>query len=89
MRQINLNILKSEDNLTDDDIDQIISIVGKRCRIKTIHRLRSCLNFGPFKSYGIFNRLIKDDNGEWSYIAGQSYPDEIKTLRQCILGEIK
>ena len=25
------------------------------------------------------------ENGTWSYCAGQSYPDEIRTLRECIL----
>lgn len=85
--QENLNTLKS--NLTENDIDQIIMIVGHRCRIKTCNRLRSILTYSAstLQSFGIFNRLMKED-GKWFYCAGQSYPDEIRTVRECILGKI-
>lgn len=85
MKQQNLNTEKT--NLTTSDIDQILGIVGHRCRVKTVNRLRSILTYSPslIPSYGIFDRLMKDTNGEWSYCAGQSYPDEIRTLRECIL----
>jgi hypothetical protein len=79
------NNLKS--TLTADDIESIISIVGYRCRAKTLTRLRSRLTYGPSRipSYGILERLTKDENGNWEYCAGQSYPDEIRTVRECIL----
>ena len=85
-RQENLNTLK--DKLTENDIDDIIMILGYRCRIKTINRLRSILTYSAssLQSFGIYNRLIKE-NDKWSYCAGQSYVDEIKTLRNCILGK--
>lgn len=72
--------------LTESDIDAIVSIVGYRCRIKTVNRIRSILTYSPslIPSYGIFERLWKDEKG-WEYCAGQSYTDEIKTLRDCIL----
>ena len=84
MRQLNFNNQKS--NLTENDIDQIISVIGYRCRIKTCNRLRSIITYSPslIPSYGIFERLIKE-NDRWEYVAGQSYPDELRTLRECIL----
>ena len=83
MKQINFNDVKE---LTDQDIEQILKIVGHRCRAKTVNRLESILRYGrhTIPSYGIFHRLIKFEYG-WEYVAGQSYPDEIKTLRECIL----
>ena len=81
--QTNLNNVAE---LTENDIDQIVAIVTHRCRIKTTNRVRSILTYSKsmIGSYGIYNRLIKE-NGTWSYCAGQSYPDEIRTLRECIL----
>lgn len=82
--QKSFNDLKSK--LSEQDIDEIVSIVGYRTRAKTCVRLRSILTYGThtIPSYGIFSRLIKED-GRWTYISGQSYVDEIRTLRGCIL----
>jgi len=84
MKEINFNDKKS--NLTENDIDQIVSILGKKCRINTIRRIRSILTYNSsmIKSYGILNRLILEDN-QWRYIAGQDYVSEVKTVRQLIL----
>lgn len=73
-------------NLTQDDVDQIVEIVGYRCRIKTIHRLRSILAYSSslIPNHGIMDRLVKETRG-WAYIAGQSYTDEIRTVRDIIL----
>ena len=35
-------------------------------------------------TYGILERLTKEGE-DWSYRAGQSYPDEIRTIREIIL----
>jgi hypothetical protein len=74
-------------SLTESDVDGILEIVGHRCRIKTFNRLRSILIYSPsiIPAYGIFERLTKNDKGQWEYCAGQSYTDEVRTLRQCIL----
>lgn len=79
------NLLNVE-TLTESDIDQIVTIVGNRCRVKTVNQLRSILTYSKslIGNYGIYSRLIRED-GKWSYIAGQSYTDEIRTLRECIL----
>ncbi len=95
MRQ-SFNNLKT--NLTEEDIAQILSLVGNRCRLKTKMRLRSILTYSarslPF--FGIYERLAREEYADssgnsvyaWSYTAGQSYTDEIRTLRECILGKI-
>jgi hypothetical protein len=83
MIQVNFNNIKE---LTENDIDQLVNILGYRCRVKTCIRLRSVLTYSKsrIRSYGILDRLIKE-NGEWHYCAGQSYPDEIRTIREIIL----
>lgn len=83
-KQENFNNLREE--LTYADISQITNLVCTKCKSKTRNRVKSLLTYSlslvPF--YGIFDRLIRE-NGEWSYCAGQSYPDEIRTLREIIL----
>ena len=58
------NDLKTK--LTEQDIEQIVAIVGNRCSQKTKVRIRSILTYGPST-------------------AGQSYVDEIRTVRNCIV----
>ena len=82
--QSNFNNLKA--TFTDDDINQIVALLGHRCSIKTVNRLRSCITYSSsaIPTYGILQRLIKE-NDQWSYRAGQSYIDEIRTIRNIIL----
>lgn len=84
MKEINFNDHKN--SLTEKDIDQIIEVIGSRCRVNTIIRLRNNLTFSRamIPTYGILSRLTKE-RGEWGYCAGQSYPDEIRTVRNIIL----
>lgn len=84
----NFNDLKSD--LTEQDVDSIVKLIGSRCRIDTIKRLRSMLTYGTsaIGHYGILNRLERENDGSWSYCAGQSYSDEIRTVRDCILGKV-
>ena len=72
--------------LSDNDIDQITAILGFRCRQKTLIRLRSLLKYGKrlIPSYGLLER-ITFENGVWNYTAGQSYLDEIRTIRELII----
>lgn len=53
MRQLNFNNQKT--NLNENDIDQLVSIIGHRCRVKTVNRLRSILTYSPslVPTYGI------------------------------------
>lgn len=74
-------------SLTDDDIDQLVDIIGSKCRHATKVRIRSVLTYGPstIPDFGIMRRLIKDEGtGKWQYVAGQSYPDEIRVVRNII-----
>ena len=75
-----------KNNLSEQDIDQIIVLIGYRCRINTCNRIRATLSYfsSSIPSYGILDRLSKE-NERWSYCAGQSYPDEIKTIREIFL----
>lgn len=80
------DVLRGDIELSEQDISQIIAVIGYRCRHNTLARLRSILTYGKgtIKQYGIFTRLMKE-NGRWEYVAGQSYTDEIKTVRDCII----
>lgn len=84
MYQVNFNNFK---HLIDGhDIDQLFQLLSKGTRAKTRTRLLSCLTYGRhlIPSCGILDRLIKE-NGQWRYIAGQSYTDEIRTIRDTIV----
>jgi len=84
MKQLNLNTCR--DTLTEQDIDALVILLTERCRAKTVNLIRShltnCINLIPH--YGILERVMKDKHG-WSYCAGQSYPDEIRTIRRIII----
>jgi hypothetical protein len=84
MKQLNFNNQKA--NLTEEDKEEIFEILAKKTRQATrvllAKRLDNHLDLIP--EYGIFNRLIKENYG-WIYCAGQSYPDEIRTLRKIVL----
>ena len=86
MKQLNFNTEKG--HLSEMDIQEILTIVAYRCRIKTHKRLESILKYSSstLPGYGIFGRLIKE-NGKWIYIAGQSYTDEIRAVRELMLGK--
>lgn len=82
--QINFNNYREQ--LTENDIGQIVSIICYRCRIPTTNRIRSLLTYmkTSIPPHGIFGRIIKE-NDNWSYCAGQSYPDEIRLIRELLL----
>jgi hypothetical protein len=62
----------------------VLQLIGKGCRAKTKETLERRLKFihiGP--NYGIYGRLIVEP--EVRYVCGQSWNDEMRTLRECIL----
>lgn len=79
----------SQQGLTEQQQAEILSIIGKGCRADTKDRLsrRLRMPLALFPSYGIFSRLIiADDNAQAPYyICGQSWTDEMQTLRKLIL----
>ena len=89
MKQINLGHSISGDyKLSEEDIDSLMQLLTSRCNPRTKHAVRAALMFIQQEKYcGIYERVIKDPkSGRWSYIAGQSYPDEIRTVRSLLRG---
>ena len=76
--------------LPDSAKDSLVELLTRKCRAKTISRIRSIVNYNlsSTQHYGILNRLMLDvEYLIFSYTAGQSYPDEIRTLREIFLGK--
>ena len=70
--------------LSESEIESGVELFGKRCKTRTKNSIRWALMSVPkIRSYGIFNR-VHIENGKMSYCAGQSYPDEIRTVRECL-----
>ena len=74
--------------LTEDEVDALVGLLGNRCQQRNKARLRwalkACLNM---QNYGIYSRVLLHDEGEIAtYCTGQSYPDEIRTVRECLIG---
>ena len=74
-------------DLTEDEKEKLYNLVSSGYRSKNKERLYrkiynvpvSCLH-----NVGIFERVLFENNRVW-YCAGQSYPDELKIVRECIL----
>lgn len=79
------NRIDAKVGLTDSDVEEITTILTQRCQARTVNAVRWALMGLPNGyNFGIFGRVVKDDNG-WSYCAGQSYPDEIRTVRELLI----
>jgi hypothetical protein len=72
--------------LTQEQQEAILGIIGKGCRQPTKERLarRLALPLALWERFGIYSRLVLEDAGAY-YICGQSWHDEMRTLRECIL----
>jgi hypothetical protein len=70
------------------DLEQValFDLLARGTRQKTRERLarRVQLPLSIWKDYGIYSRVTFVD-GDVDYICGQSWADEMRTLRQCIL----
>jgi len=64
----------------------IVGLLGNRCRKETVNRLWRAVNDNcrKVKSCGIMERVMLTEGGA-SYCAGQSYPDEIRYVRQTVI----
>ena len=73
-------------HLTEAEQISLVALLGKGCRVKTKDRLayKVSLPLYIFSDYGIYRR-VSFDNGRAEYCAGQSYTDEIRTVRELIL----
>lgn len=75
-------------HLSESEQASFVSIIGERCRANTKARLARFveLPLSLWDDYGIYRRVTFVD-GRVDYICGQSWTDEMRTLRECILGE--
>ena len=73
-------------HLTEVQQAAIVAFVGKRCRQSTISTLwrRMALPLSLWKDYGIYSRITLTNEGA-SYCCGQSWDDEMRTLRECMI----
>ena len=73
-------------DLSETEIDNMVLLLGHKCKAETKAKLYRRLRLvSLMPCYGIYDRVMIHDNGNVSYCAGQSYPDEIRTVRKLIL----
>jgi len=79
-------IEKTSQVLTDEQVAGILDLVGKGCRSNTKEKLARRLKIPLclWHRFGIYSRMVIEGN-EVNYICGQSWTDEMRTLRECIL----
>ena len=71
--------------LTEAEQEALLDILGNHCQARTKRMLARSLSWVPdIQSYGIYGRVHLSPRV--SYCAGQSYPDEIRTVRKCLIG---
>lgn len=75
-------------HLTDSEQASLLETIGKRCRADTKERLAHYISrpLVHWPDYGIYRR-VTFVNGQVDYICGQSWSDEMRTLRKCILSK--
>jgi TnpA family transposase len=76
--------IRNQKLLTDEEIAGVVGLIGFRCSLKTKDILeRRLKSISMLSNYGIFGRLIVSPKQH--YNAGQSYPDEIRTVRELLI----
>lgn len=79
------DMIDAKESLTDAEAENFVAVFGARCSDKTKRRLKSVVRYSVsgLPGLGIFERVrIRP---EVAYVAGQSYPDEIRTVRELII----
>jgi len=73
--------------LTNEELDKAVEIIGDDCQQKTKDKLsRRLQTLSLLTRHVIYSRLLfQSDGAQCQYVAGQSYSDEIRTIRQLIL----
>ena len=73
-------------HLTETEQADLLATVSKRTWPVTRERLARYISrpLSGWQDYGIYKR-VTFNNGHVDYICGQSWADEMRTLRECIL----
>lgn len=84
------NIIQNNLELSENERLNLAGFLSYRCREKTYKRLKSICLYGlhTIELCGILRRLELNADETWSYCAGQSYTDEMRTVREVVLGKI-
>lgn len=71
--------------LTEEQKADFVRMIGSGCRQATKEKLarRVELPLSLWGSFGIFSRVVFRNGTD--YICGQSWTDEMRTLRECVL----
>ena len=83
-----LNTLISDEvELTAEQKDSLYRMLSGRIRQPTRVKLRRRIDMpiSLWPNYGIFGRVMLEDDGQFSYCAGQDYPSEIALVRKLLL----
>lgn len=73
--------------LTYEDIGSLVQLLTKRCSARTKYAVWAALiNITDQKNHGIYERVVHPPKGGWQYVAGQSYPEEVATVRNLLRG---
>jgi len=74
---------------TVPDVDGLVSMITYRCKQKTVDKLKRRLTTQALllKHHGIYDRMTYKENG-WEYNCGQSWNDEMRTIRECLIDGI-
>lgn len=78
--------------LSDQEKAELYSMVTKGCRAPMKSRVSRYLDLplSLWGNHGIYSRVTFPTNSKYAvdYVCGQSWSDEMRTLRQCITGAI-
>lgn len=79
------DLIDRKESLTEGETEDFVAVFGARCSEKTKRRLKSIVRYSvsSLPGLGIFERVRIRPHIE--YVAGQSYPDEIRTVREAII----
>jgi len=82
------NRISANVGFESSEIEALESLFCKRCQPRTRSAFRQRLQAGLSQSFGIYGRVVFDSKNERRpvmYVAGQSYPDEVRTVRELII----
>ena len=88
-KQTTLSTLINDNaDLTEQQKISLFSLLSPRCRQETKVALARKINNVPLSLWsncGILGRVHVENDGTFSYCAGQDYSAEIATVRKCVL----